>query len=173
MAAMNFAIAVTSSLLLILRRSRKRALLKTAVASSTTTAVQTPNSAADDGVGAAWSQSVSLESVRMRAEQFAIDRNWMQFHTPRNILLAMVAEVGELSEIFQWRGECPRLLPGWKAQDKVHLGEELSDVLIYLVRLADRSGIDLCGAVTRKFAMNAAKYPPGLAYGSAKKYNRL
>ena len=122
---------------------------------------------------AAWSSDVSLELVRAKAEAFAIERAWTQFHSPRNVLLAMVAEVGELSEIFQWRGECQPNLPSWREKDRVHLGEELSDVLIYLVRLSDRCGVDLSAAVLRKFAMNARKYPVGRAYGTSKKYNAL
>ena len=116
---------------------------------------------------------MSLELVRAKAEAFAIERAWTQFHSPRNVLLAMVAEVGELSEIFQWRGECRPNLPSWHAKDRVHLGEELSDVLIYLVRLSDRCGVDLSAAVLRKFSMNARKYPVGRAYGTSKKYNAL
>ena len=71
-----------------------------------------------------------------------------------------VGEVGELSEIFQWRGEVDRGLPNWEASDKEHLGEELSDVLLYLIRLADICGIDLADAASKKIVKNAIKYPP-------------
>ena len=74
-----------------------------------------------------------------------------------------VGEVGELSEIFQWRGEVPKGLPDWKEEDKVHLGEELSDVLLYLVRLSDICGIDLGKAALRKVDLNAIKYPVSLS----------
>lgn len=67
--------------------------------------------------------------------------------------------MGELSEIFQWRGEVPRGLPGWSPAEREHLGEELSDVLLYLVRLADVCGVDIGGAVLRKLEKNAQKYP--------------
>ncbi|MBA0802747.1 hypothetical protein Gohar_013020, partial [Gossypium harknessii] len=70
-----------------------------------------------------------------------------------------VGEVGELSEIFQWKGEVPKGLPDWKEEEKVHLGEELSDVLLYLVRLSDICGIDLGKAALRKVELNAVKYP--------------
>ncbi|MBA0859851.1 hypothetical protein Goshw_011440, partial [Gossypium schwendimanii] len=70
-----------------------------------------------------------------------------------------VGEVGELSEIFQWKGEVPKGLPDWKEEEKVHLGEELSDVLLYLVRLSDICGIDLGKAALRKVELNAIKYP--------------
>lgn len=67
--------------------------------------------------------------------------------------------MGELSEIFQWKGEVPKGLPDWKEEEKVHLGEELSDVLLYLVRLSDICGVDLGKAALRKVELNAIKYP--------------
>lgn len=73
-----------------------------------------------------------------------------------------VGEVGELSEIFQWRGEVDKGLPNWDDSDKEHLGEELSDVLLYLIRLADICGIDLGDAAAKKIVKNAIKYPPKL-----------
>ena len=114
--------------------------------------------------------TLTLEQLRSQVAAFADERDWNQFHTPRNLLLALVGEVGELSEIFQWRGEVEPGLNSWKEEDKVHLGEELSDVLVYLVRLSDRCGIDLATAVQEKMKRNAAKYPADLARGSSKKY---
>lgn len=73
-----------------------------------------------------------------------------------------VGEVGELSEIFQWKGEVARGLPNWDESDKEHLGEELSDVLLYLIRLADICGIDLGDAASKKIVKNADKYPAKL-----------
>jgi len=70
-----------------------------------------------------------------------------------------IGEVGELSEIFQWKGEVQRGLPDFKEEEKVHLGEELSDVLLYLVRLSDICGVDLGKAALRKVELNAIKYP--------------
>ncbi len=103
-------------------------------------------------------------------QQFSADRNWDQFHTPRNLLLALTGEVGELAEIFQWRGEVAPGLPEFTFEDKMHVGEELSDVLLYLVRLADRCGIDLAEAVTKKLEKNAAKYPAEACKGKSDKY---
>lgn len=70
-----------------------------------------------------------------------------------------VAEVGELSEIFQWRGEVARGLPNWSSDEKEHLEEELSDVLLYLVQLADVCGLNLAQAALQKIVKNARKYP--------------
>ncbi|XP_060190323.1 uncharacterized protein LOC132619433 [Lycium barbarum] len=84
-----------------------------------------------------------------------------------------VGEVGELSEIFQWKGEVPRGLPDWEEKEKQHLGEELSDVLLYLVRLSDICGIDLGNAALRKLELNAIKHPVSLSKGSSKKHTVL
>ncbi|XP_014497302.1 dCTP pyrophosphatase 1 [Vigna radiata var. radiata] len=102
---------------------------------------------------------VTLDTLKQLMAQFAKERDWDRFHSPRNLLLALVGEVGELSEIFQWKGEVPKGLPGWKEEEKVHLGEELSDVLLYLVRLSDICGVDLGKAALRKVQLNAIKYP--------------
>ncbi|XP_062219080.1 uncharacterized protein LOC133918946 [Phragmites australis] len=114
--------------------------------------------------------AVSLEALRKRMADFARERDWEQFHSPRNLLLALVGEVGELSEIFQWKGEVPKGLPGWDEAGKEHLGEELADVLLYLVRLSDMCGIDLGKAALHKMEINAHKYPVGQCKGSSKKH---
>ncbi|KAF0934851.1 hypothetical protein E2562_028855 [Oryza meyeriana var. granulata] len=121
---------------------------------------------AENGEAAA----VGLEELRKRMADFARERDWEQFHSPRNLLLALVGEVGELSEIFQWKGEVPKGLPGWDEAEKVHLGEELADVLLYLIRLSDMCGVDLGRAALRKLEINALKYPAGQCKGSSKKH---
>ncbi|KAK6161239.1 hypothetical protein DH2020_004620 [Rehmannia glutinosa] len=93
---------------------------------------------------------MSLKELAMKLEDFAKARDWEKYHSPRNLLLAMIGEVGELSEIFQWRGEVEKGLPNWEESEKEHLGEELSDVLLYLIRLADICGIDLSHAATKR-----------------------
>ncbi|XP_027336764.1 dCTP pyrophosphatase 1 [Abrus precatorius] len=109
--------------------------------------------------GVADEGTVTLDMLKQLMSQFAKERDWERFHSPRNLLLALVGEVGELSEIFQWKGEVPKGLPNWKEEEKVHLGEELSDVLLYLVRLSDICGVDLGKAALRKVELNAIKYP--------------
>ncbi|KMT10747.1 hypothetical protein BVRB_5g114050 [Beta vulgaris subsp. vulgaris] len=105
------------------------------------------------------SKDVSLQELKQRLADFARVRGWEQYHSPRNLLLALVGEVGELSEIFQWRGEVERGLPNWNADDKEHLEDELSDVLLYLVQLADVCGLDLGKAALTKISKNGKKYP--------------
>ncbi|CAA0820862.1 Unknown protein [Striga hermonthica] len=104
-------------------------------------------------------KDVSLEDLKERLAEFARVRGWQKYHSPRNLLLALVGEVGELSEIFQWKGEVAKGLPNWSEHDKEHLEEELSDVLLYLVQLADACGLDLGRAALSKIVKNARKYP--------------
>lgn len=81
-----------------------------------------------------------------------------------------MGEMGELSEIFQWKGEVDVGCPKFTEKEREHLGEELSDVLIYLIRLSDRCGIDLPTAVLQKFEKNAKKYPAEKCFGKSDKY---
>lgn len=117
-----------------------------------------------------FSSSPNLEEIRQLHAQFSEERDWNKFHSPRNLLLAMVGEVGEVAELFQWRGEVSDGLPDWSDEDRKSLEEELSDVLIYLVRLADKCKIDLPSAVLRKIDINKRNYPVEQVMGSSKKY---
>lgn len=121
---------------------------------------------------APWASGVSLEAVRARHDAISAARNWHQFHTPRNLVLALAGEVGELAELFQWRTDADSApdLPGFTPEQKHAVAEELSDVLCYTVRIATACGIDLGSAAMAKFAVSEAKYPAALVRGSAKKY---
>jgi NTP pyrophosphatase (non-canonical NTP hydrolase) len=110
----------------------------------------------------------SLDALRDRLREFALERDWDQFHTPKNLSMALIAEAAELVEHFQWvDGQTSHLLEE-KARPSVE--EEIADILIYLVRIADKLGIDLYRAAERKIAINAAKYPADKVRGSARKY---
>ena len=110
----------------------------------------------------------SLESLRDRLREFASVRDWDQYHTPKNLSMALIAEVAELIEHFQWvEGGQSHLLED-KTRQSVE--EELADILIYLVRISDKLGVDLYDAVERKIAINEKKYPAEKVRGSAKKY---
>jgi len=115
---------------------------------------------------------VDLEQLRQQVAGFAQERDWDQFHSIRNLILAMVGEVGELAEIVQWVSD-EKIDELLKSGGQERLAQELADVLIYLVRLADKSGIDLAKAVSEKFAENDVKYPKDKARGNAKKYTEL
>lgn len=118
------------------------------------------------------SEALTFAAFRDELRAFAAERDWDQHHTPRNLALALTGEVGEVAECLQWRpdAECAPGLPAWSEAERAHLGEELADVLMYLVRLADRSGVDLAAAALAKLAKNRAKYPKEQVKGSARKY---
>ena len=112
-----------------------------------------------------------LDDLRLRLRAFASDREWEVFHSPKNLAMALAAEGGELLEVFQWMTEAQSraLAPG--AQSAA--AEEMADVLLYLVRLADELGIDLIDAANRKLAKNAEKYPVDKARGNSRKSTEL
>ena len=112
-----------------------------------------------------------LEILVKRLRDFAADRDWDQFHSPKNLSMALIAETAELLEHFQWlTEEQSASLP----EDKLaEVREELADILIYLVRLADKLDTDLFQAAIRKIEKNEKKYPVEKAKGTAKKYTEL
>jgi NTP pyrophosphatase (non-canonical NTP hydrolase) len=110
----------------------------------------------------------TLETLRHRLRKFASDRDWDQYHSPKNLSMALIAEAAELVEHFQWLTEAQSSnLPANKLAE---VEQEVADILIYLVRLADKLDIDLVDAAVRKIDLNEQKYPAGVVRGSAKKY---
>ncbi|XP_066516734.1 glutamyl-tRNA(Gln) amidotransferase subunit B, mitochondrial [Hoplias malabaricus] len=124
----------------------------------------------DKGSEFCFSAEPSLERIRSLQAEFTVERDWNRFHQPRNLLLALVGEVGELAELFQWRGEVSEGLPDWSDSDREKVAQELSDVCIYLVELAEKCRVDLPQAVLQKMELNRRKYPASKVHGSAKKY---
>jgi NTP pyrophosphatase (non-canonical NTP hydrolase) len=99
----------------------------------------------------------SLEELNERHRRFVEDRNWQKHQSPKNLVMALTAEVGELVELFQWlTPKESREVSGGRRQA---VAEEMADVLIYLVRLADETGIDLVAAAHEKCEINERKYP--------------
>lgn len=110
-----------------------------------------------------------LDELKHRLREFTDERDWDQFHSPKNLAMALAGEAGELLEHFQWLTEPDsRDLSGAKRQE---VAMELADILIYLVRLSDKLDIDLIDACTRKIELNQERYPAGTVRGSSKKYN--
>ena len=105
--------------------------------------------------------------MKLRLREFARERDWEQFHSPKNLAMAMIVEAGELLEHFQWLTEAQSL--SLDAAKREPVAQELADVLLYLVRLADRLDIDLLDAASRKIVLNARKYPADRVRGSARK----
>jgi NTP pyrophosphatase (non-canonical NTP hydrolase) len=112
-----------------------------------------------------------MDSLRGQLRDFAAARDWEQFHSPKNLAMAVSVEAGELLEIFQWlteeqsRNPAPAVLAA--------ASDEVADVLLYLIRLCDQLGIDPIAAAKRKFVANAGKYPADKARGNSKKYTEL
>jgi NTP pyrophosphatase (non-canonical NTP hydrolase) len=106
-------------------------------------------------------------------DTFAADRDWAQFHSPKNLVMALTGEVGELNELFQWLTEQQSIDLANDPERKQRVGEELADVLFYLVRIASVMGVDLNQASVKKLALNAEKYPADKSRGSNKKYSEL
>ena len=109
----------------------------------------------------------SLEKLRIRLARFAAERDWEQFHSPKNLSMALIAECAELVEHFQWITEAES---GSLAPDRLEeVRLELADILIFLVRCADRLGVDLIAAANDKIAINDARYPADRVRGSARR----
>lgn len=104
-------------------------------------------------------QLLDTAALEAALQEFSDQRDWDPFHTPRNLILALTGEVGELAEIFQWLtdAQAEQIMQTDKAE---HVRQEVSDVLLYLMRLVMVLGIDINAAVTSKMALNAVKYPP-------------
>jgi NTP pyrophosphatase (non-canonical NTP hydrolase) len=109
----------------------------------------------------------SLERLRRRLAGFAAERDWDQFHSPKNLAMALIAEAAELVEHFQWlTEEQSRSLPPAKLAE---VEQELADILIYLIRAADKLGVDLIDAAYAKVALNEARYPAEKVRGDARR----
>ena len=110
-----------------------------------------------------------LAELKMRLRDFIAERDWEQFHSPKNLAMALSVEAAELVEIFQWLTEAESLVLDSDRRQRAEA--ELADILVYLVRVADRLDVDLLQAVTRKLEENARKYPAGRVRGKALKYD--
>jgi len=109
-----------------------------------------------------------FDQLKKRVRQFTAERDWDQFHSPKNLSMALIAEAAELVEHFQWLTE--EQSTGLPSEKLAEIELELADVQIYLVRLADKLQLDLMAAVDKKLALNAKKYPADKVRGSSKKY---
>jgi NTP pyrophosphatase (non-canonical NTP hydrolase) len=110
----------------------------------------------------------TLQQLKTRLREFVAERDWEQFHSPKNLSMALTVEAAELQEQFQWLTEAQsRSLPD---ERRVAVEQEIADVQIYLVRLADVLGVDIGEAVAAKMELNKQRYPVEKARGRAQKY---
>lgn len=113
----------------------------------------------------------SLDNLAQQLDRFAKDRDWQQFHSPKNLASALVVEAGELLEHFQWLTEEQSRALSPEKRDAV--GAEVADVLLYLIQLTSALGIDPIAAAQAKLKLNELKYPIDRARGNSKKYDEL
>jgi dCTP diphosphatase len=109
-----------------------------------------------------------LEVLKEQLKQFSAERDWDQFHSPKNLSMALAVEASELLEIFQWMQEAESLDPDIKTRERIR--EELADVFVYCLLMSNKLGIDLVAVATDKLQKNAAKYPADRVKGTSKKY---
>jgi len=110
-----------------------------------------------------------MDTLKKRIREFADDRDWHQFHSPKNLAMALAVEAAELLEHFQWLTEEQSRELDLEQLEKVR--NEMGDVLIYLIRLSDVLGVDLLEAAADKLEKNAEKYPADKVRGKALKYS--
>ena len=110
---------------------------------------------------------MDIKDIQAKLAKFAEQRDWDQFHSPKNLAMALTSEVGELNELFQWLTEEQS-----NNVDNDAVRQEIADIIIYLLRLSDKLDIDIEEAVKEKIEINAKKYPIDLAKGNAIKYNK-
>lgn len=110
----------------------------------------------------------SLDDLKLKLQQFVDERDWAQFHSPKNLAMAMIVEAAELVEHFQWDTEAESgALTNNKREQVAH---ELADTFVYLLRIAEVLNIDLIEVTNKKIALNALKYPVAKARGKNNKY---
>jgi dCTP diphosphatase len=112
---------------------------------------------------------MDIENIANRLKKFAEDRDWGQYHSPKNLAISLAVEAGELLEIFQWLPDNPPY------EETVYqkASEEIADILIYAIMFSQKLNIDIEDAMLKKIELNEKKYPIEKAMGSARKYNEL
>ncbi len=121
-----------------------------------------------------WSDgATTVAEIKARVLAFARERDWEQFHAPKNLSMALAAEAGELMEHFLWASSESSRETMRDPAKRAKIEEELADVVIYALEFANMGGIDVAAAIERKMAANAAKYPVEKAKGRSEKYTEL
>jgi len=114
----------------------------------------------------------SIKDLQRKVAKFRDDRDWTQFHGPKDIAISIAIEAAELMECFQWKSS-ERLEEYLKSEKSKAINEEMADILIYLLNLSDVLGVDILSVAYKKLDKNAQKYPVEKARGNAKKYTEL
>ena len=117
--------------------------------------------------------TATVAELKQRVLAFARERDWEQFHNPKNLSMALAAEAGELMEHFLWATPAQSVAQAAEPGKREQIAAELADVVIYALEFANIAGLDLAAAIESKMAANAAKYPAEKARGRASKYTEL
>jgi len=112
-----------------------------------------------------------MQDLQNKVAAFAAERDWQQFHNPKNLAMALSVEASELVEIFQWMD--PAEADNLTGEDRQRVAQELADVLLYSLLMSERLGLDLHSAALEKLSLNERRYPVELAKGNSKKYDEL
>jgi dCTP diphosphatase len=118
-------------------------------------------------------RSNDLAMLGELVRKFTHEREWERYHNPRNLILALMGELGELAELFQWRTDAEASALMQDSEQAVRVADELADVFVYLLQLADVTGVNLGKALEAKIRLNEERYPAHLARGNARKYTEL
>ena len=115
---------------------------------------------------------MNIEEIQARLDKFAKDRNWDQFHSPKNLSMALSVEVAELVEIFQWSNS-GGLDEIKDPETRKNIEEEIADIFIYLIKISGKLNLDLSKVINEKIDKNEKKYPISKSKGKSDKYNKL
>lgn len=118
-------------------------------------------------------KNINVDELNFKIEKFTKDRDWEQFHSIKNLVMALNVESSELLEIFQWMKEADSNLVSKDNVLKERVGEEIADVFMYLITIAKKAEIDIEAAVLSKMQKNELKYPVEKAHGNSKKYDQF
>ena len=113
---------------------------------------------------------MNISKIQSQLEKFAVDRDWEQFHTPKNLAMALSVEASELVEVFQWLKAEESISPNQKQKNAIN--SEVADIAMYLLRFCSVLEIDLEKEIKSKLVRNAERYPVNLSKGNAQKYNQ-
>ena len=113
---------------------------------------------------------MDIENIKNKLKDFSKERNWDKYHTPKNLAMALSVEASELVEIFQWLND--KESDNLNSEDLQSVKEEISDILIYLIRIADKLEINIEESLIEKLKINEQKYPIDLSKNNAVKYNK-
>lgn len=116
---------------------------------------------------------MDIKKLQVMLSNFSKERDWDQFHTPKNLVMALAGEVGELLDHFQWKTAEESELGELSDAELSEIYQEVADVALYLLRLADKLDIDLEKSMLEKLSLNALKYPVEKSKGVATKYDKL